>query len=81
MSAVADRLSADAYLARQDPRHTELIDEAIVVNQPTVLHQQTVGKIHAALDVYDQWQVAGSRWQVAQNSSQQAAEERQRAGS
>lgn len=49
MSAVAERLSADAYLAREDPRHTELIDGAIVVNQPGFLHQRTVGKIHAAL--------------------------------
>jgi len=49
MPAVAERLSADAYLAREDPRHTQLIDGGIVVNQPTVLHQQTVGKIHAAL--------------------------------
>ena len=49
MAAVAERLSADAYLAREDPRRTELLDGGIVVNEPTFLHQQTVGRIYAAL--------------------------------
>ena len=49
MSTVAERLSADDYLAREDPRRTELIDGAVVVNEPTVLHQRVVGLIYAAL--------------------------------
>src|SRR3954466_3429422 len=47
--AVAERLTAHAYLARQDPRRTELIDGAIVVNEPTILHQRVCGLIYEAL--------------------------------
>jgi Uma2 family endonuclease len=39
MSTVVERLTADEYLARDDPRRTELIDGVVVVNQPTILHQ------------------------------------------
>jgi len=39
MPTAVERLTADEYLARDDPRRTELIDGVIVVNQPTVLHQ------------------------------------------
>src|SRR5256885_550723 len=49
MSTVAERLTADEYLAREDARRTELIDGVLVVNEPTVLHQHVVGLIHAAL--------------------------------
>ena len=49
MSTVAERLTADDYLAREDPRRTELIDGRLVVNEPTVLHQRVVGLIYAAL--------------------------------
>jgi Uma2 family endonuclease len=49
MSTVAERLTADEYLARDDARRTELIDGVLVVNEPTVLHQHVVGLIHAAL--------------------------------
>jgi Uma2 family endonuclease len=47
--AVAERLTADAYLAREDPRRTELIDGTIVVNEPTILHQHVCGLIYRAL--------------------------------
>ncbi len=49
MATVAERLTADDYLAREDPRRTELIDGTLVVNEPTVLHQRVVGLIYAAL--------------------------------
>ena len=49
VSTVAERLTADEYLAREDPRRTELIDGAVVVNEPTVLHQRVAGLIYAAL--------------------------------
>ncbi|MBA2637300.1 MAG: Uma2 family endonuclease [Solirubrobacterales bacterium] len=49
MSAVAERLSADAYFALEDPRRTELLDGTVVVNEPTFLHQETVGAVYAAL--------------------------------
>jgi Uma2 family endonuclease len=49
MSTIAERLTADDYLAREDPRRTELIDGLLVVNEPTVLHQRVVGLIYAAL--------------------------------
>ena len=52
MSTVADRLDADAYLAREDPRHTELIDGVVVVSQPTVLHQRVCARIHRALEAW-----------------------------
>jgi hypothetical protein len=49
MSTVAERLTADAYLARADPRRTELIDGAVVVNEPSVLHQHVCGLVYRAL--------------------------------
>jgi len=49
MSAVAERLSADAYLARDDPRRTDLLDGKVVVNEPTFLHQETVALFLEAL--------------------------------
>ena len=49
MTTVADRLTADEYLAREDPRRTELIEGVLVVNEPTVLHQRVVGLTYAAL--------------------------------
>jgi Uma2 family endonuclease len=49
MSAVVERLSADEYLALEDRRRTELVGGVLVVNEPTVLHQRTVGAIYAAL--------------------------------
>ena len=54
VSTVAERLTADEYLAREDPRRTELIDGAVVVNEPTVLHQRVVGLIYAALLAWTQ---------------------------
>ena len=54
MTTVADRLTADEYLAREDPRRTELIEGVLVVNEPTVLHQRVVGLIYAALLAWTQ---------------------------
>jgi Uma2 family endonuclease len=54
VSTVAERLTADDYLAREDPRRTELIDGVLVVNEPTVLHQRVVGLIYAALLAWTQ---------------------------
>jgi Uma2 family endonuclease len=54
MSTVAERLTADDYLAREDPRRTELIDGVLVVNEPTVLHQRVVGLVYAALLAWTQ---------------------------
>jgi len=49
VSTVAERLTAEDYLAREDRRRTELIEGAVVVNEPTVLHQRVVGLIYSAL--------------------------------
>jgi hypothetical protein len=49
MTGVAERLTADAYLAREDPRKTELIDGVVVVSEPAVLHQQVRGKLYYEL--------------------------------
>jgi Uma2 family endonuclease len=49
MTTVAERFTADEYLAREDPRRTELVEGVLVVNEPTVLHQRVVGLIYAAL--------------------------------
>ena len=49
MPSVTERLTADVYLARQDPRRTELIDGTIVVNEPSVLHQRVCALIYEAL--------------------------------
>jgi Uma2 family endonuclease len=54
VSTVAERLTADDYLARQDPRRTELIDGVVVVNEPTVLHQRVTGLVYAALLAWTQ---------------------------
>jgi Uma2 family endonuclease len=54
VTTVAERLTADDYLAREDPRRTELIDGVVVVNEPTVLHQRVVGLIYAALLAWTQ---------------------------
>ena len=47
--AEIELLSTEDYLAREDPRRTELIEGVVVVNEPTVLHQRVVGLIYAAL--------------------------------
>ncbi len=52
MSTVAERWTADAYLARADERHTELLDGTIIVNQLTVLHQRVCARIHEALSAW-----------------------------
>jgi len=52
MSAVAERLSADAYLALEDPRRTELLGGTVLVNEPTFLHQRTVTRIVTALETW-----------------------------
>ena len=49
MSTVAERLSADAYLARDDTRRTELIDGVVVVNEPSILHQHVCAAVWEAL--------------------------------
>jgi Uma2 family endonuclease len=49
MSAVAERLTADEYLSREDPRRTELIDGIVLVNEPTRLHQYVCGEVFGAL--------------------------------
>jgi Uma2 family endonuclease len=49
MSTVAERLTADDYLAREDPRRTELIDGLVVVNEPSILHQHVCGLVYQAL--------------------------------
>jgi Uma2 family endonuclease len=54
MPDAAERLTADAYLAREDPRRTELIDGAIVVNEPTILHQRVCGLIYRALAAWSE---------------------------
>lgn len=48
VSTVAERLTWDDFLDREDPRRTELIEGVVVVNEPTVLHQRVVGLIYAA---------------------------------
>ena len=54
MTSVAERLTADAYLAQEDPRRTELIDGVVVVSEPAVLHQHVLGLLHAALLAWTQ---------------------------
>jgi Uma2 family endonuclease len=54
VSTVAERLTTDDYLAREDPRRTELVDGVVVVNEPTVRHQRVVGLIYAALLAWTQ---------------------------
>lgn len=49
VATVAERLTADAYLAREDPRRTELIDGVVVVNEPSILHQHVCGLVYQAL--------------------------------
>src|SRR5436190_6786407 len=49
MSTVAERLTADDYLARDDPRRTELIDGVVLVNEPSILHQHVCGLVYQAL--------------------------------
>jgi hypothetical protein len=49
VSATGERLSVAEYLARDDPRHTELIDGTVVVDQPTFLRQQTCLAVATAL--------------------------------
>jgi Uma2 family endonuclease len=49
MTTVAERLTADEYLAREDPRRTELIDGVLVVNEPSILHQHVCGLVYRAL--------------------------------
>ena len=49
MSTIAERLTADDYLARDDPRRTELIDGVLVVNEPSILHQHVCGLVYQAL--------------------------------
>ena len=45
MSTVAERLTADEFLARDYPRRTELIDGMVVFNQPGYPHQHVCGLI------------------------------------
>ena len=54
MRTVAERLTADDYLARDDPRRTELIDGAVVVNEPGILHQHVCGLVYQALAAWTQ---------------------------
>jgi Uma2 family endonuclease len=54
MTTLAERLTADEYLAREDERRTELVDGVVLVNEPTVLHQRVVGLIYAALLAWTQ---------------------------
>lgn len=49
MSAVAERLTSDTYLARDEPRRTELLDGLVLVNEPGLLHQYVCGEVFAAL--------------------------------
>lgn len=49
MSALAERLTADVYLAREDERRTELIDGIVHVNSPALLHQEVCGRVFEAL--------------------------------
>ncbi len=49
MSALAQRLSTAAYLEREDPRRTELLDGIVIVNEPTYLHQHVCGALFSAL--------------------------------
>jgi Uma2 family endonuclease len=50
MSTTAERMTADAFLAREDfPRYTQLLDGVVVLNSPAFLHQHVVGLIYAAL--------------------------------
>jgi Uma2 family endonuclease len=49
VSALTGRLTADAYLARHDPRRTELIDGEVIVREPGILHQHVGGLIYRAL--------------------------------
>jgi Uma2 family endonuclease len=52
MSTVVERLTADEYLARDDPRRTELIDGVVVVNEPGNLHQFVCTRFLVALDAW-----------------------------
>jgi len=52
MTGVAERLTADAYLAREDPRRTELIDGLVVVSEPGILHQHVCASIWKVLDLW-----------------------------
>ncbi len=52
MTPVAERLSADAYLERKDPRRTELVDGSVLVTEPGVLHQRVCALIFSALDAW-----------------------------
>jgi Uma2 family endonuclease len=54
MSTVVERLTADEYLAREDPRRTELIDGVVVVNEPRNLHQFVCTRFLVALDAWTQ---------------------------
>jgi Uma2 family endonuclease len=63
MTGVAERLTADAYLAREDPRRTELIDGTVVVHEPRVLHQLVSGMIYHELVAWTETaQGRGSAW-------------------
>jgi Uma2 family endonuclease len=45
MSTVAERLTADEFLARDYPRRTELIDGMVIFNQPGFPHQNVCALI------------------------------------
>lgn len=49
MSTAVERLSARAYLAREDRRRTELLDGIVIVNEPSILHQHVCGLIYRVL--------------------------------
>jgi Uma2 family endonuclease len=58
---VVERLTAEEYLAREDPRRTDLIDGIVVVNEPGLPHQHAVGQIYRA---FRAWEESGGRGQV-----------------
>jgi Uma2 family endonuclease len=55
MSTTVERMTADAFLAREDfPRHTQLLNGVVVLNSPAFLHQHVVGLIYAVLLAWTQ---------------------------
>lgn len=49
MSTVVEQLTVDEFLSREYPRHTQLIDGVVVLNQPALLHQHVCGLFYEAL--------------------------------
>lgn len=50
--AVAQRMTADAFLELEDPRRTELVEGEVIVHQPGHLHQYVVMDLFRALDAW-----------------------------